>query len=461
MPSVLLVEDDAIMGESICDRFMLEGIDHEWVQSAAAALSRMRQRRFDCLVSDIRLPDLSGEAMFERASGNGTLDYPTVFITGYGTQQQAERLLANGAADYLVKPLDLEQLIGKIRLLTAGHPAAALAPGKPVLGISREVRRLEEMAVKLGTQWTSVLITGESGVGKEELAHLLHRSVSGNGSSGKAFVTVNCGALPESMMEAELFGYERGAFTGAAKSHRGYFEQADGGTIFLDEIGELSAAAQVRLLRVLQERTLTRLGSEKPIKLDFRLIAATHRDIRKEVESGRFREDLYYRINIIHLRVPALRERPEDIAWLARLFMEQWNEAHPSSPRMLSEPTLAFLCGLPWRGNVRELKHAVERACLLTAHPLLRPEDFAARDTTDPFRGRIEEADTQQGESTPARTLSHIIPLADYNREQERRYLIQVLAHYDGQVAQTAAALGISRKTLWEKSRKLGIKGVA
>jgi DNA-binding NtrC family response regulator len=452
MPSVLLVEDDAIMGESICDRFMLENIDHEWVQSAAAALSRMRQRRFDCLISDIRLPDQSGETLFERATENGALDYPAVFITGHGTQQQAERLLANGAADYLVKPLDLEQLIGKIRLLTAGRPAAIPA-GKPVLGISSEVRRLEEMAAKLGTHWTSVLITGESGVGKEELARLLHLSVKSAGSAGTPFVAVNCGALPENMMEAELFGYERGAFTGAAKSHRGYFEQADGGTIFLDEIGELSAAAQVRLLRVLQEHTLTRLGGEKPIKVNFRLIAATHRDIRAEVEGGRFREDLYYRINIIHLRVPPLRERPEDIAWLARLFMEQWNEAHPSSPRMLSEPTLAFLCGQPWRGNVRELKHAVERACLLTAHPLLRPEDFDALDT-------IEAAGSTLPVATPAKVAPHIIPLADYNREQERRYLIQVLSHFDGQMAQSAAALGISRKTLWEKTRKLGIKGM-
>ncbi len=457
MPSVLLVEDDPIMGESICDRFVLESIDHEWVQSATAALSRMKQRRFDCLISDIRLPDLSGEVLFERAKEHASLDYPAVFITGYGTQPQAERLLANGAADYLVKPLDLEHLIGKLRLLTAGRAGTASASNPPTLGVSREIRRLEEMAVKMGAQWSSVLITGESGVGKEELAHVLHRHASG---VAKPFITVNCGALPESMMEAELFGYERGAFTGALRAHRGYFEQADSGTIFLDEIGELTPAAQVRLLRVLQERSLTRLGGEKVIKLNFRLITATHRDIRDDVKTGRFREDLYYRINIIQLRVPPLRERTEDVAWLARLFIERWNQAHPASPRMLSEPTLGFLCGLAWRGNVRELKHAIERACVLTAHPLLRPDDFEAQDemvALPSWLGAASNVRTNAEKISAA--SSHIVTLAAYNREQERRYIVQVLDHHGGQMAQTAEALGISRKTLWDKTRKLGIKG--
>lgn len=457
MPSILLVEDDAIMGESICDRFMLENIDHEWVQSAVAALTRMKQRKFDCLVTDIRLPDLSGEILFARAKENGVLDYPAVFITGYGTEPQAQRLLANGAADYLVKPLDLEYLISKIEQLTAGRSSVSSSSKAPVLGVSREIHRLEEMAAKMGGQWTSVLITGESGVGKEELARLLHRNAL---NESKPFIAVNCGALPENMIEAELFGYERGAFTGAAKSHRGYFEQAHEGTLFLDEIGELSLSAQVRLLRVLQERTLTRLGSEKPIKVNFRLIAATHRDVREEVKAGRFREDLYYRINIIQLRMPPLRERRDDIAWLARLFIEQWNHAHPASPRMLSELTLDFLCHLPWHGNVRELKHAIERACLLTAHPLLRPEDFEPQEQHD-LGIPLSAPSLSSQHANPSAALTRIIPLAEYNREQERRYLVQVLEHYGGQMTQSAAALGISRKTLWEKTRKLGIKGVA
>lgn len=447
MPSVLLIEDDPIMGESICDRFMLEQIDHEWIQSGAAALSRMKQRKFDCLICDIRLPDISGEILYQRAQEQGFIDYPAIFITGYGTPAQADRLMSKGAVDYLTKPLEMEHLVSRIRFLTDGRGGPLTKANKPTLGISREIRRLEEMAVKLGNQWNSILISGESGAGKEELARVLHQSAVGE---LKPFITVNCGAIPENLIEAELFGYERGAFSGAVKAHRGYFEQSDGGTIFLDEIGEMPVAAQVRLLRVLQDRSFKRLGSEKVVKVDFKLITATHRDIREEVKSGRFREDLYYRINIIQLRVPPLRERTEDISWLAKLFLEQWNQTHPASPRMLSEQTLHFLCAQKWPGNVRELKHAVERACLLTAHPLLHPEDFDLASTV------IEGI---AGAQAPG--ASGIVSLAEYTREQERRYLIQVLDHYGGQMTQAAAALGISRKTLWDKAKKLGIRETA
>jgi DNA-binding NtrC family response regulator len=447
MACILLVEDDAIMGESVSDRFVLEKIDHEWVQSGAAALSRMKQRKFDCLICDIRLPDISGEILYQRALDQGLIQYPAIFITGYGTHAQADRLISNGAVDYLTKPLDMEQLILRIRFLTDGRGGSIGKPTKPTLGVSREIRRLEEMAAQLGNQWNSIMITGESGAGKEELARLLHQSAVGD---QQPFITVNCGAIPESLVEAELFGYERGAFTGAAKTHRGYFEQAHGGTIFLDEIGEMSLLVQVRLLRVLQDRTFKRLGSEKSIKVDFRLLTATHRDIREEVKSGRFREDLYYRINIVQLRVPPLRERTEDIAWLARLFLERWNHAHSASPRMLSEQTIDLLQQQNWPGNVRELMHTIERACLMTAHPLLRPEDFELNEL---------------GLSNSAKNTYNLVPgalsivsLAEYTQEQERRYLMQVMEHYDGQMGVAAAALGISRKTLWEKTRKLGIR---
>lgn len=447
MLPILLIEDDLIMGESICDRFILEGLPFKWAKSAYESLAMMKEHGFSCLISDIRLPDMSGEMIFNRATQNGLINYPAVFITGYGTQQQADRLMTLGAADYLLKPLDLEQLISKINLLIAGQNHPIISSKTPTLGISREILRLEDMAAKLAEEWTSIMVSGESGVGKEELARLLHRHAN---PSDAPFVTVNCGAIPEALIEAELFGYERGSFTGAAKAHKGFFEQADNGTLFLDEIGELTLSAQVRLLRVLQEQEITRIGGEKSIKLKFRLITATNRDLREEVRSGRFREDLYYRINIIHMRIPPLRERPDDIAWLTRLFIDRWNQAHPVSPRMLSEPTLTYLKEQPWRGNVRELKHAVERACLLTAHPLLRPSDFEIPDqlSTDTF---IENTTISLTTPLP------IVPLADFNREQEKRYLSQVLRHFDGNVGKAAAALGISRKTLWEKTKKLAI----
>ncbi|MBU6290863.1 MAG: sigma-54 dependent transcriptional regulator [Burkholderiales bacterium] len=451
MSPILLVEDDLIMGESICDRFTLESMPFKWAKTARDALTMLKADHFSCMVSDIRLPDLSGEMLYNQARESDLIDYPTIFITGYGTQQQAERLMTLGASDYLLKPLDLEQLIGKINLLTAGQKHTAASSMVPTLGISREIRRLEEMAAKLSTDWTSIMVSGESGAGKEEFARLLHRHAH---NEEAPFVTVNCGAIPEALVEAELFGYERGAFTGAAKAHKGFFEQANNGTIFLDEIGELTTSAQVRLLRILQEQVVTRIGGEKSIKLNFRLITATNRDLREEVKAGRFREDLYYRINIIHMRIPPLRERPDDISWLTRLFIHRWNEAHPGSPRMLSEPTLAYLRERPWRGNVRELKHAVERACLLTAHPLLRPTDFEIPDQLieDYY---LDNINASAAEAQP------ILRLADYNREQEKKYLSHVLRHFNGHVGQAAAALGISRKTLWEKTKKFEIKAIS
>ena len=254
MLPILLVEDDLIMGESICDRFALENMPFKWTKTAHEAIALIRSESFSCMISDIRLPDQSGEMIFSQGKKDGLINFPTIFITGYGTQQQAERLMTLGASDYLLKPLDLEQLIRKINLLAAGQQHAVAAVIAPTLGISHEIRRIEDMAIKLGASWSSIMVSGESGAGKEEFARLLHGLAN---PTERPFVTVNCGAIPDALVEAELFGYERGAFTGAAKAHKGFFEQANNGTIFLDEIGELPLTAQVRLLRVLQEQVVT------------------------------------------------------------------------------------------------------------------------------------------------------------------------------------------------------------
>jgi DNA-binding NtrC family response regulator len=443
MQKILLIEDDLIMGESICDRFAIEKIAFKWATSAEEAFLFLSQQPFDCMVSDIRLPDMSGEDLYIKAQKAGLINYPAIFITGFGTQLQAERLLTLGASDYLIKPLDLEQLINKIKLLEMGESHSSISETFPTLGVSTAIQKLEKIALTLGTNWTAIMISGESGAGKEEFARLLHRQAH---LEDGPFITVNCGAISETLIEAELFGYEKGSFTGAIKSHKGVFEQANHGTIFLDEIGELTLNAQVKLLRVLQEQFITRIGAEKPIKLNFRIITASNRDLREEVKCGNFREDLYYRINIIHLKIPPLRERPEDIDWLARLFIGRWNDAHPRSPRMLSEPTLNFLKEQQWRGNVRELKHAIERACLLAAHPFLRPGDF---EISEQLIAHQIGQPTQDQIQLPF----PIVRLADFTREQEKKYLSLVLNHFNGHVGQAASALGISRKTLWEKSK--------
>lgn len=258
-------------------------------------------------------------------------------------------------------------------------------------------------------------------------------------SAAAPFVAVNCAAIPESLIEAELFGHEKGAFTGAVKARRGYFEQAQGGTLFLDEIGDMPLSMQAKLLRILQEHRLQRPGSETTIAVDFHLICATHCDLKAMVEEGRFREDLYYRINVIHLRIPPLRERKEDIAWFMQHFVEAFNRAHPEEARRIDPRTQEALARYPWPGNVRELKHAVERACILSPGPVLG---------ADAFFGEGQDVEAEAPASRP---------LAEYLMDCERDYLRMVLEHHGGHMTHSAEALDITRKTMWEKMRRLGM----
>jgi DNA-binding NtrC family response regulator len=361
--NICLIEDDAIMGESLSERLALEGFGCRWLRDGDAALALTREESVDAFVCDIRLQGgASGPALFERLRAVFP-DRPWIFITGYGSVAQRDALLAAGAADFFTKPLDIDRLIRRLRSVGPEPPVAQPDAAGCPLGVSSEMKRLHATAVRIGSHWDTVLVTGESGAGKEELARCLHRVTLGPDAP---FVPVNAASLPESLIEAELFGYERGAFTGATRTHRGKFEQANGGTLFLDEIGDMPAALQARLLRVLQDRTISRLGSETPIRLAVRVIFATHKHLNDEVRAGRFREDLYYRINVVHLRVPPLRDRPEDVLWLAHRFLRDWNLAHPDAERALGTEGERELMRNRWPGNVRELRNSIERACLLT-----------------------------------------------------------------------------------------------
>jgi DNA-binding NtrC family response regulator len=300
------------------------------------------------------------------------------------------------------------------------------------------MRRIAQTLPRLARSASVLLITGESGVGKEHVAKLFHCLSSGQAAP---FVAVNCASIPESLMEAELFGHEKGAFTGAVKAKRGFFEQADGGTLFLDEIGEMPLSMQAKLLRVLQEHSLSRLGGEASITIDFRLVCATHRDLKAMVESGHFREDLYYRIHVIQLRIPPLRERTDDIRWLVRHFVEEFNRAHPEERRRLDPRTEQTLLAYGWPGNVRELKHAVERACVLSPGPLLGADAFLG----DDLDSGTDIAPASQS-------------LAEYLMACECDYLRVALDRHDWHMTRTAESLGITRKTLWEKMRRLGIQ---
>jgi DNA-binding NtrC family response regulator len=444
-PRICLVEDDEIMGESLCDRFALEGFQIEWQQTGNAGLQAIRSKNYDLIISDVNLPDLSGEDVYTQLIAENDHQPPFIFITGYGSIDRAVRLLKLGAADYISKPFDLDLLVDKARLLCPMHMRNASDESRleNVLGISPTMREIEQSIPRLAKLASTILITGESGVGKEHVAQLIHRHARVNVEA--PFVAISGGAITESLLESELFGHEKGSFTGAAKARKGVFEQAHGGTLFLDEIGEMSLGMQVKLLRVIQERCIVRVGGETPIPVDVRLICATNRDLKEMVEENTFREDLYYRIHVIRLRIPPLRERREDILWFANLFLMQCaqlsKETHHISP--VAERALL---DYDWPGNLRELKHSVERACILSHNPWLDTDAFF----DDGFMNSpaaMEAVETTVPDGT----------LANHLRDCERKFILHALEINQWHFGITAAALGISRKNLWEKMKKLDI----
>lgn len=434
---ICVVEDDPIMGESLADRFRLEGFDVDWHTDGESALDALRNRPYEAVISDIRLPDISGEALYARSIASRSSVPPFLFITAYASVDTAVSLLKNGAADYITKPFDIGALVDKVRILTGtGIPDKAM-PAQSELGVSEAMRRLSEMVPRISGRAKSVLITGESGVGKEVVARFIHRHAPGESFP---FVAVNCGAVPETLLESEFFGHERGAFTGAERQKKGYFEQAEGGTLFLDEIGDLPLSMQVKLLRVLQERQVTRVGGEKGFEATFSLVCATNRDLTELVRTGRFREDLFYRINILQLRVPALRDRPDDVLWLAHRFVRDI-AGRLGEPTKLFHPSAeARLATYGWPGNVRELQNRLERACIVCSRNLL-------------FSSDIFEEDGAQAAPSPSMDT----PLEGYMAACESAFIRAALLQHQGRISETAAALGISRKSLWEKMRKHGI----
>jgi DNA-binding NtrC family response regulator len=432
---IALIEDDPIIGEALSDRLEFEGFACDRYRDGKLARRGLGQRRYSVVVSDINLPDISGEQLFcDLLAGNQALP-PFIFITGYGAIDQAVRLLKLGAQDYVTKPFNVGELIAKIRGLCERQQP--VADGAAMLGISTGMRQIESLLPRLAASRSAVLISGESGAGKEQVARALHRAGDPDGKT--PFVAVNCGAIPENLIESELFGHDKGAFTGADRDRQGVFEQADGGTLFLDEIGEMPPSMQVKLLRAIQDRAVVRVGGATPRKVDIRLVCATHNDLKAMVERGEFREDLFYRIHVIHLDVPPLRERQEDILWLAARYLHDRAEKGDSG-RSLTPDAERALARYPWPGNVRELHHCLERACVLALNPALSSEDLFGAGGAQPSRAEA-----------PRQALS------DHLQDCERAYIRRALTECGGRIADTAALLGISRKNLWEKMRKLGM----
>lgn len=432
MKSLLLIEDDPIMGESLVQRFELEGFEVTWCRRLAEAREAL-STDYGAVISDVRLTDGLATHWFTGLP-DAQRALPWFFLTGYGSVNDAVATVRAGAREYLTKPFDIERLVTMVQ--DASSPPRP-PPEDSVLGISPAMRQAESVVRKVARQRVSVLLTGESGVGKEVAAQLIHQL--GDRAGKGEFVAVNCAAVPDTMMEAEFFGYEKNAFTGAARAHRGYLERADGGTLFLDEVGELPASMQAKLLRALQERSFFRLGSEKLTRSDFRVIAATNRDLHADMAAGSFREDLFYRLAVIRIGLPPLRERPEDIRWLTERMLQQL-AAEQGRPVAMSEAFLRDVMARTWKGNARELRSYLEEAVVLSEAGILDVPEPAARS------GRNDSCDSSD---------SNFASLHAMVEDAERRHIREALDRTGGSVMKTSELLGISRKTLWEKMKKL------
>jgi DNA-binding NtrC family response regulator len=428
MTRVCLIEDDPIMGEALAQRLEVEGFEVVWYRTGREGLRALVGEGTDLAVIDVNLPDLSGADLFECLISERVPVPPSLFITGYGTIDDAVRLLKLGAVDYLTKPLNPAALIEKLRSLAGTVEARADVPFEDALGVSPAMRQLASELTRIARHPTTpVLIGGESGVGKEVVARHLHRLQCPDAP----FIAVNCAALPETLVEAELFGHEKGAFTGADRRRAGVFEQAGCGILFLDEIGDMPLALQSRLLRVVQSRQLTRIGGAEPVDVRARLVCATHQDLAALVREGRFREDLYYRVRVLETQIPPLRERPEDILWLAERFVADYARRAPEERRTLSAEDRELLLQAAWPGNVRELQHTLERACIFGHGERLA---FDAQQEAHPEKGLKAQA-----------------------QASERAAIMAALTEQDNSMTATAARLGISRKTLWQKMKRYGL----
>ncbi|MDR3493426.1 MAG: sigma-54 dependent transcriptional regulator [Ancalomicrobiaceae bacterium] len=433
--TVGLVEDDPIMGESLLQGLSLQGADVQWWQTAGAAIHAMSRKRPDVVVCDIRLPDASGETVFHQVADQDAPP-PFLFMTGFGDIDQAVRLLRAGAGDYLTKPFDMGDFLKRIDLLMG----AALFSESTVLGVSEATRQLERMLVRLARVSSNVLITGETGAGKEVSARFLH---SRSSHASGPFIAVNCAAIPQDLMESELFGHEKGAFTGASSRHLGYAERAAGGTLFLDEIGELTPRLQSKLLRLIEDRSFTRVGGEQAIPFRARLVSATNADLDKAVRLGTFRQDLLYRIHVVGVVVPPLRERPDDLVWLADRFFVEFSALQGSELAGLSQLAIDAIHSHPWPGNARELRNRIERAVALSLGPWIMPGDLFPERYPPAGFGEAGDHGLQ--------------PLDAARDDAERRHILKALHRTKGAIQPAARLLDVSRTTLWEKMRRYGI----
>ncbi len=469
---ILVVDDEANLRRVLSAQLTRDGYEVHLAEDGDSALAYLREHHIDLVVTDLRMPKIDGMELL-RAALRDDPSRPVVMMTAHGTVETAVEALKTGAFDYLTKPFDQEEvrLVVKKALRTRDLASADASRDQDaaarddtgarygIIGESQPILDLYTVLERVADTPTTVLVTGESGTGKELVARALHEN---SGRREGPFIKVNCAAIPKDLMEAELFGYERGAFTGAVASKPGRFELASSGTLFLDEIGELPVDMQVKLLRVLQESEFERVGGIKTIKVDVRLVAATNRDLKKEIAQGTFREDLYYRLNVVPIALPALRERAADIPLLVSHFVRKFNSRLKKSVGGLEEAAMARLVVHPWPGNIRELENVVERAVLFADGAVIGVGDLS-EELRGPAAGTPKPApviaEPDRGGAPPAATNDGLKEQVKAAMSRLERDLIErALKQTQGNVTHAARLLKISRKGLQLKMKELGLR---
>ena len=438
-PFVLIVEDEAAAREGLRLALETEDVKILTAENGREALEVISRTSVDLVLTDLKMPVMDGLELLKRIK-NEYDDIDVILITGFATIDSAVDAIKHGAFEYIKKPYELDTVRRTVRLALEQHRLAKenrllkkeLADSKnenTLVYKSKPMQAVMDLIDKIAPSSSNVLVSGESGTGKELVARTIHDR---SGATNALFIPFNCAARAENLLESELFGYEKGSFTGAEKRRRGIFESCENGTVFLDEIGEIPIPLQVKLLRVIQERELIRLGGNHPVKVNFRLICATNRNLEHEVEKGNFREDLFYRLDVFSIKVPPLRERKEDILPLAEEFIEKFSARESSGTRRLSAEVKDYLITYNWPGNVRELQNVIERAVILSNSDLIKMTDLHFGRSNDIF------------ESHEKKSLHSLA-------ENEKRYILQVMDHVEGNQSRAARILEMDRSSLWRK----------
>jgi DNA-binding NtrC family response regulator len=453
---ILVVEDERAIQLALSGLLGRAGYEVHCAGSGSEAINRLEEAAYDLVLTDLALGQgLSGMDVL-RTSKKLRPETVVVMITAHGSEKIAVEAMKAGAEDYVPKPFDNDEIrlvvqraLERTRLQRENRMLVEQIQRQygfeNLIGAGRAMRRVFETIQKVAETDLTVLVRGESGTGKELVAQAIHNR---SPRSGRPFVPVNCAAISRELVESELFGHEKGAFTGADARRQGRFEAADGGTIFLDEIGDMARETQAKVLRVLQERSFERVGGTRPIQVDVRVVAATHRNLEEEVREGRFREDLYYRLKVVEIELPALRERREDVPALAQRFLEQVNERLGREKQRISEAALARLAAHPWPGNVRQLRNVIERAAVLAAGSEIQESDL--------------NLDGGAAETREAEPDVEGLPFSEAKRRAvesfERAFLLGALRSNDGNISRAAESIGMVRQSLQQKIRELGLR---